>query len=308
MFLKIPADKDKLKGGNRGSCAELVHYLEKENRIYKPEFPEQWFNGLGRGYVPYEIKTRIDQNRARLCDKDAKFFLVNISPSQKEIAHLKTLYGEEGAKDKLKAFAIKVMDEYARNFKKVQLRSNEDLLWYGKLENHRYYHYDDKEVKNGTAKRGELKPGENMHVQVIVSRKDITNKVKISPNTNHKHGNKKLKLGEFNMNAFKSSGERIFDEMFDFNRSISDTFRYANAQINGTLAERMAMQEELSGVKQANDLLSKSQGFETGVTAQRETSSLLDLLLAKPDFDPAPSLKKKKKRRKGTQQQSELSF
>lgn len=310
MFLNIPNVKDKIKGGNRGSSGQLVHYLEKENRIYKPESPEQWFNGMGSGYMPYEVKNRIDQNKAKLCEKDDKFFLLNISPSQKEIIHLKALYGEQGAKDRLKAFAVKVMDEYAKNFNKENLSSNEGLLWFAKLENHRYYAYDDQEVKNGTAKRGDVKPGEHMHVQVIVSRKDIANKIKLSPLTNHTGRNKKIssKLGEFNMKAFKGSGERIFDEMFGFSRPITDTFRYANAQVNGNLSERIASQEEKHSEQVVHGLSSKYPSLKVGSPVKSDTSTLLELLLANPDFDPAPALKRKKKRKKGAQQQSELSF
>lgn len=310
MFLSIPKDKRKLKGGNIDSCAQLVHYLEKENRIYKPEYPEQWFNGLGSGYAPYEIKNKIDRNRARLSDRDAKFFLVNISPSTKEIRHLKALYGEQGAKDQLKAFAIKVMDEYARNFNKQKLNGNEDLLWFAKLENHRYYTFKDDEVAKGTAKRGEAKPGEQMHIQVIVSRKDITNKIKISPNTNHTGRKTKVssKLGEFNMNAFRSSGERVFDEMFGFSRPLTDTFQYANTRAKGRLVDRLALQGELTRAKQLDHEPAKDQRVEKDSPAQKDAPTLLEALLAKPDFDPAPSVKRKKKRKKGIGHQSEISF
>src|SRR3546814_7003453 len=89
----------------------------------------------------------------------------------------------EGAKEKLKAYAKKVMDEYARNFKRPGINSSKDLLWFAKLENHRYYRYKDPEVKKGLKKRGEPTEGEQMHAQVIVSRKDISHKIKISPHT-----------------------------------------------------------------------------------------------------------------------------
>jgi RNAse (barnase) inhibitor barstar len=46
--------------------------------------------------------------------EDAKFFLINISPSQKEISHLKELYGEAEAQEKLQEYAVKGMDAYAR--------------------------------------------------------------------------------------------------------------------------------------------------------------------------------------------------
>lgn len=312
MFLNITDSEKKQKGGNTGSSGQLVHYLEKENRLFKSERPEPWFNSRGSGYQPYEIRNKLDQNKAKLCRDDAKFFLVNISPSQKEIAHLKAIFGEDGARDQLKAFAVKVMDEYARNFKKDGVRDNQDLLWFGKLENHRYYSFKDEEVKNGTAKRGDPKPGEQMHIQVVVSRKDITNAIRLSPNNNSDGKNKahSRRMGEFNRVAFKESGERVFDEMFNFTRPVAETFRYANAQSNGGLAEKMAMMEQKGQHEcAAQGLPSKHQGLEVNLAAPKTTETLLDILLAKPDFDPATSsVKRKKKRRKGSQQQSELSF
>ncbi|MBB6271896.1 hypothetical protein HDF26_002353 [Pedobacter cryoconitis] len=312
MFLNITDSEKKEKGGNRGSCGELVHYLEKENRLYKPAYPEQWFNGIGSGYMPYEVRNRIDRNKAKLCKNEAKFFLLNISPSQKEIAHLKKMYGEQGAKDQLKAYSIKIMDEYARNFKRAKVNDNEDLLWFAKLENHRYYTHKDKEVKNRTAKRGEPKPGEQMHVQIIVSRKDITDTIKLSPGTNHDGHNKKIssKMGEFNKVAFKNSGERVFDELFGFTRPLTDTFHYANTMVKGGLAERLALREEQRIAEQATDGFSKDHSLEFSPADRMKANgtSLLEVLLAKPDFDASPAIKRKKKRKKGSQQQSELSF
>jgi hypothetical protein len=46
----------------------------------------------------------IDNNIAKLGKADAKFFLVNISPSQKEIAFLREQYGDGGVKEQLKGF------------------------------------------------------------------------------------------------------------------------------------------------------------------------------------------------------------
>src|SRR5690606_23731540 len=92
--------------------------------------------------------------------------------SQKELAHLVSQHGEDGAKENLKEFAMRVMDEYARNFKRLGINNHRDLLWFGKLESYRYYSHNDKEVKNGQKKKGERKDGRQMHVQIIVSRKD----------------------------------------------------------------------------------------------------------------------------------------
>ena len=157
MFINIT---DSETASNKGSSAELVHYLEKENRLDKEKAPEYWFNTAKSNIPAYEVRTSLDNNVAKLGKIDAKFFLLNISPSQKEIKHLKELYGDEGAKDQLKAYVQTIMDEYARNFKRPGIESGKDLLWFGKLENHRYYNHHDPEVKQGIRKRGEHKEGE----------------------------------------------------------------------------------------------------------------------------------------------------
>jgi hypothetical protein len=157
-------------GNNKGSSGQLVNYLEKENRLQQEQNPrlepEYWFNHQNQEIQPYQVRYDIDHNVDRLSRDEAKFFLVNISPSEHELLFLKEEYGEEGARQQLKQYANEVMDEYARNFKKDKVQSNKDILYYGKLEYHRYYTHKDEEVKQGFAKRGEQKPGEQMHVQV----------------------------------------------------------------------------------------------------------------------------------------------
>ena len=123
MFINITDSKE---AANKGSSAGLVHYLEKENRLDHKQQPEYWFNGQQVRIEPYEVKANIDSNIAKLGRDDAKFFLVNISPSQKEIAFLKEQYGEDGAKEQMKGFAVRVMDAYAQNFNRDGVNSHED--------------------------------------------------------------------------------------------------------------------------------------------------------------------------------------
>ena len=242
MFINIT---DSETGNNKGSSAQLVNYLEKENRnaLKEDSSNELWFNEASRNISPQEVRVKIDNNIAKLGRNDAKFFLVNISPSQKEIAFLKERFGEQGAEDKLKGYAVTVMDAYAQNFKRSGIESSKDLLWYAKLERNRYYSHIDSEVKNGTAKVGEPKEGEQMHVQVIVSRKDKTNKIKLSPMNNSRGSNKQhsAKIGQFNRVAFKNSGEQIFDEMFGFDRLLKESVNYALTMKNGSADEKRAM-------------------------------------------------------------------
>lgn len=307
MFINISASET---GNNKGSSAQLVHYLDKENRLFAEQKPEQWFNERDNNIESYRVKTLIDGNIAKLSQTDAKFFLVNISPSQKEITHLKMLKGKE-LKEQLKVFAIKIMDEYARNFHRAGIMSNEDLLWFGKLENHRYYSAKDKEVKNGTAKRGEVKPGEQMHIQVIVSRKDITNKIKLSPMNNSRGTNQQhsRKIGQFDRVAFKAAGEKVFDEMFGFERPVGESFAHANAQKNGNLEERLNMAGQMSKQQQVQGVSAQERnGNSQELLRAAGTENLLELLLARPDFDPPALALRNKKRKKRKGQHQEIKF
>lgn len=112
---------DRKKAQNKGSSGKLVHYLEKENRTENRDGPEQWFNGPREDVEAYEVRRALDGNNAKLGRNEAKFFLINISPSQKELAHLERLYGQQGIKAHLKLYIERIMDEYARNF----------MLWTG---------------------------------------------------------------------------------------------------------------------------------------------------------------------------------
>lgn len=304
MYLNIT---DNETGNNKSSSGALVHYLEKENRVDNLSEQEYWFNQSRQNVQAYEVRRSMDANVAKLCKDEAKFFLLNISPSQKEIRFLKEQYGEEGAREKLKQYAISVMNEYARNFKRPGIESNKDLLWYGKLENHRYYSHKDPEVKQGIHKRGEPKDGEQMHVQVIVSRKDITNKIKLSPmnNSRGKNSEHSKKVGQFDRSAFKTSGEQIFDQQFSFDRQLTETFHYANTQKNGKLQERIILHEEKirheRSVKHKHSHKQKNaQGKnQTWLKEKPQTNYLLPPLL-KTEWDDSmqvPFVKRKKKKR-----------
>ncbi|MDQ1138635.1 DUF5712 family protein [Pedobacter agri] len=245
MYINITASET---GNNKGSSGALVNYLEKENDLKNGENSvsdyENWFNGVRNDIRRQEVRVKIDNNIAKLGRNDSKFFLINISPSQKELEHLFKQYGESGAKKKLKEFAVNVMDEYAKNFRRPGIHTNTDLLWFGKVENYRYYKHTDKEVKNGIKQKGDRKEGRQMHVQVIVSRKDLSNKIKLSPQNTSKGKNEKhsAKLGQFDRSAFKQSGEEVFDNLFKFERGLKDKFVYANVMENGTPEQKTQMQ------------------------------------------------------------------
>jgi len=242
-------------GNNKASSGQLVAYLEKENRqgelLNKNYIPEYWFNNIANDIQGYEVRNSIDNNIAKLSKDDAKFFLINISPSEKELRYLKELYGDDGAKEALKQYSNEVMDAYAKNFKRNGIDSNDDLIYFGKVENSRYYSYKDLEVRKGLAKKGEAKPGEQMHVQIIVSRKDKTNSIKLSPlnNSKGKNAEHSLKVGQFDRVAFKQQAEKLFDGLFDYERSLQESFNYANTMKHGDYEQRQEMKDQIRAEK-----------------------------------------------------------
>ena len=299
MFINITHNE---AAGNKGSSAGLVHYLDKENRMDKNGEQGLWFNHDRRDIASYETIRAIDNNIGKLSKTDAKFFLINLSPSQKEIAWIKEKYGEPGAKDQLKAYAIQMMDEYARNFKRPGIERNQDLLWFGKLENYRYFSYRDKEVQQGLRKRGERKPGEQMHIQIIVSRKDITNRIKLSPMNNSKGRNAEhsRRMGQFDRSAFKQSAEQVFDKQFGYVRGFSDTFSYVNAKKKGILEQRLSIYSNTRNPA-LKEYIVEQPSLLPGPAS-------LTTALTKPGQEIAPYIPTRKRNRKGPEQDQELSF
>src|ERR1035438_6341903 len=82
------------------------------------------------------------------------------------------------------------MDIYAGNFNGKNGANKNltggDLVYYAKLEEKRYYKGTDEAVKQRKAKQGDVIPGDNTHVHVIVSRTDKSKIIKLSPLVNDK--------------------------------------------------------------------------------------------------------------------------
>jgi len=285
-------------GNNKGSSAQLVAYLEKENRLVEnldQQQVEYWFNHERVNIQPYEVRSGIDNNIAKLSKDDAKFFLVNISPSEKELLYLKEQFGQKGAEEYLKGYANQVMDAYANNFKREGVNSSKDLVYFGKLEHNRYYSYKDLEVRQGRAKKGDVKPGEQMHVQIIVSRKDASNSIKLSPLNNSKGKNAvhSQKVGQFDRVAFKQAAEKLFDQMSHYERTIEESFRYANTLKHGSYEQKQELKTE--------QLVRQTQKVVSASIQRNHSQGLLDILLKNRGQDnglPIDDGRRRKKKRK----------
>jgi hypothetical protein len=216
----------KIQGGgngtyaNTGSCVAVTNYLQHEDleRMKKGEEVQPFFNQF-RDYVSArEVTFKIDNNKAKLSRTDAKFYVITVSPSEKE---LRCMGGtpQERAEALRRYIRQDVMRNYAEGFGKG-LRSD-DVEYYAKIHFNRDGDSDS-----------------DMHAHIIVSRKDRSNTRKLSPKTNHTGkkncGNVK---GSFDRTDFFRKCESSFDRRMGFDREPEESFDYLNAVKNGNPAE-----------------------------------------------------------------------
>ena len=131
--------------------------------------------------------------------------------------------------------------EYAKNFNKGL--SEADIKFYGKI------HFD----RNGSD--NEL----NMHCHLIVSRKDQTNKKKLSPLTNHKNTQKGTVTSGFDRVNLFQQAEQGFDKLFDYHRQQSESFDYHNTIKNGSIFEQLDLQAQTFIGKKKKDTFQPSE-------------------------------------------------
>lgn len=223
----------KIQGGGSGSYANtgssygVVSYLRHEDKeLIEKNSPIEHFFSFDRDFVsPTEVVSSLDNNKAKLSRNDAKFFVLTVSPSQEEIKAMGSLKSEQS--DALKEYINKeVMKLYADGFKK-ELRAD-DLLYFAKIHHTR----DEKE-------------GDQMHAHVIVSRKDKSNRIKLSPQTNHRNTSKGSVRGGFDRTNFFKDAEIDFDRCFKFERGVKDSFEYKNTMKNGTIENKIQLEREI---------------------------------------------------------------
>ena len=212
---------------NTGSSRQLANYLEHEDleRMEKGIYTEGFFNLTDDNIYKSKVIKDIDTNIGQLLKTDAKFYAIHISPSEKELRAMGNTEQEQA--EAMKCYIREVfIPEYAKNFNKEL--SEADIKFYGKI------HFDRSRSDN------EL----NMHCHLIVSRKDQTNKKKLSPLTNHKNTKNGVIKGGFDrVNLFQQI-EQGFDKLFSYNRQKIEAFDYQNTMKNNPIYEQLKLQEQ----------------------------------------------------------------
>ena len=244
MIAKVHSTKEV---GNTKSCSDLVNYLSKENEGKELLDHENFFNSQGDNFTDFQVINSIDKNVKGIPKDEAKFFMVSLNPSQKELKHLAflatgkeisnvsqmTATEKEKFNQLFKSYANDCMELYAQGFNKGLTK--DDILYFGKVEHERIYKPFDIEVKEGRAKAGEIKPGLQTHCHFVISRKDRSMKAKISPLINSKGSFNTLPDGTkvpvgFDREKFKIECETLFDVKYEYQRNNEEY--YLNAKAN----------------------------------------------------------------------------
>jgi hypothetical protein len=229
MFVKVidPKKHGKTAYNNSGSCSALVNYLSKEDKDKGLE-KELFFSHDQDHVRSIDVIRNIDNNCPLIGKNEAKFYSLVVAPRPDEMEHI------HNDKARLKAYVRDTMDIYAGNFNKKDGTSKHltggDLVYFAKIEENRYYKGTDEAVKQGIAKQGDVLPGDNTHVHIIVSRQDKTQKTKLSPLVNSKT--------LFHRESFKLKSCKHFDDHFQYQGSGKELEKRIVMR-DGTVQERM---------------------------------------------------------------------
>ena len=250
---------------NAGSSRRLAAYLEHEDleRMKKGIYTEGFFNLTEENLYKSQVVKDIDSNKAQLLKTDAKFYAIHVSPSEQELKAMGTT--EQEQVEAMRKYVREVfIPEYAKNFNKGLLA--EDIKFYGKI------HFDRSRSSNQN----------NMHCHLIVSRKDQSNKKKLSPLTNHKNTKKGTVKGGFDRTNLFQQAEQGFDKLFGYNRSLTESFEYYNTMKNGSISDQLKMQE-----REIKETAHKQNTPQNTVSGEKEKKQTVKL----------PKIKKKAKGR-----------
>ena len=251
---------------NAGSSRQLANYLEHEDmeRMQKGIYTEGFFNLTDDNLYKSQVIKDIDGNIGQLLKTDAKFYAIHVSPSEKELKMMGNTEQEQA--EAMKRYIREVfIPEYAKNFNKGL--SAEDIKFYGKI------HFNRDRSENNL----------NMHCHLIVSRKDQSNKVKISPLTNHRNTKKGAIKGGFDRTALFENVEKGFDRLFGYHRQLSETFEYCNTMKNGSIADQLKMQERELKITDNNTSLQQQVNTSVNLSTIESTKQSFN-------FDSAGSL------------------
>ena len=235
MFVKIHGTKEYIKG-NKISCSDLVEYLSKENEGKELIDKEHFFNQNGNNYTELGVQKSIDNNVKGLHKNEAKFYMLTINPSQKELQHLaKSAVDISSHKDRvienindftpeelkrynklLQEYTNNVMEAYAINFNRGL--SAKDIVYFGKVEQQRKFSSKDVELSEKVNALKDVVNDNIKSVQKSLNKERVDKFIKYLTNTTDEEGkdiNKKV----------KELSEKVYDMKVNKNMSLQDILK-----------------------------------------------------------------------------------
>lgn len=249
-------------GGNSGSCAQILNYLEKESKGFFEANRDDLSHSEAKNIVEHKFyKKGVGKD-------DSKHYSVVFSFSQEEL---------EGKTDKeLIDFAKANFAETYCNAIKGKEQDPSTIAWVGKLEKNRKYKGDHPDVLAGLAKSGQNKKGDNRHIHFVVARKTLDDK-KVSPMSNHfRKTNKGAVKSGFDQDLFKIELEKRFDMAFTHSRDNTDKVeeklrKYRPDLVQGNKSDLDKIQE--TNIEKIKTMEANVQYFKDAVAEKDEAKA-----------------------------------
>ena len=262
--MSITLTATNLGGDYSQSSADFAEYLEKENQGLEQEDIEHFFNQYGdeidgntaklknkepRFYSITVSPSKYELNKIQNNSEDLKKYTraimndyatsfnreingkpitVNDIKYFAKIEHQRTFKGTDKQVKENQSFATKILQLKTdiRKIENHQVDGNIKKMKYEitKLEAEAPHQQNGKRIVQGMKKAGN-----QSHIHIIVSRKDASNSVSLSPGSKYKasqvemHG-KIVKRG-FDRDAFFTKAESTFDKTFGYKRNYAESYK-----------------------------------------------------------------------------------
>ncbi|GAB3843050.1 DUF5712 family protein [Hymenobacter jeollabukensis] len=226
-----PKTNGKKAYNNQGSAAQALNYLTHEAR-QNGEAP-RFFNGQQDLLDREALLASLDGNVKGLRAGEAKFYSLVLSPSPEELAYI-----GGGDEAKLRAYTREVMAAYAAGFrlKDGGAVGKDDLVWGAIVHHERTHRGTDAAVRAGAARPGQVRPGLQAHVHVVVSARDRAQRVTLNPGG---------RVSRFSLRDWQDEARLAFERQFAYQgpaprRRPAPVLTEPNPQRNARIAERVA--------------------------------------------------------------------
>lgn len=202
-----PSKEMSVSYNNKGSVARLKNYLVQNTDKY--DSADLFFTATKNNISADDFYKLIDNNVKGLEKNEHKFYSLTLNPSAEELQFIIS------DKEKLKEYTRSAMTDFHKTHK--TLKESDELVWAAIIHDNRTITETDlkKHKDNTKIKIGDIKLGDNLHVHVVLSARDATQKKTItvlSP--------KNKVSRNFELTTFQRNNQRLFQEKFNYQRGV----------------------------------------------------------------------------------------